>query len=80
MTFEEWKWEMSTQLEEMSFDDALKVAWDDQQDRINRLLLLLDDIDTAGDIFKPTIDGYFRYVQRKVKEAHIYRIEGWDEL
>lgn len=79
MTFEEWKWEMSTQLEKMSFDDALKVAWDDQQDRINRLLLLLDDIDTAGDMFKPTIDGYFRYVQRKVKEAHIYRIKGWDE-
>jgi hypothetical protein len=26
---------------------------------------LLDDISTAGDMFKPKIDGYFKYVNNK---------------
>lgn len=32
------------------------------------LWALLDDIDTAGDIFKPEITAYFKYVNRKAAE------------
>lgn len=32
------------------------------------LWALLDDIDTAGDVFKPEIGAYFRYVNRKSAE------------
>ena len=31
---------------------------------------LLDDIDTAGDMFKPKIDNYFKYVNQKVNKRH----------
>jgi len=30
-----------------------------------KLWKLLDNIDTAGDMFKPTIGGYFKYVQKE---------------
>ena len=33
-----------------------------------RLWALLDDISTAGDMFKPEIDGYFKYVNNKTEE------------
>lgn len=77
MTFEEYRNNIFFMSD--SERSAAKQVWNYQQDRINKLLTLLDDIDTAGDMFKPTIDGYFKYVQRKVKEAHQYRSEGWDE-
>ena len=32
-----------------------------------RLWSLMDDIDTAGDMFKPEINNYFKYVQKKVE-------------
>ena len=40
--------------------------------RSEALWTLLDDIDTAGDVFKPIIDGYFKYVNQKTKERHQY--------
>jgi len=38
------------------------VALDAVKKEAERLWSLLDDISTAGDMFKPTIDTYFRYV------------------
>lgn len=35
---------------------------------VMRLWSLLDDIDTAGDMFKPEINSYFRYVNDKAQE------------
>lgn len=35
-----------------------------------QLWKLLDDIDTAGDIFKPPINNFFKYVTRKSQERH----------
>ena len=29
---------------------------------------LLDDIDTAGDMYKPAINGYFKYVCKKAEK------------
>ena len=37
---------------------------------VKRLWGLLDDISTAGDMFKPEINGYFEYVNRKCEERH----------
>ena len=37
-----------------------------------KLYQIIDDIDTASDMFKPEISGYERYVFRKVKEARKY--------
>lgn len=34
------------------------------------LWILIDDIDTAGDMFKPEITAYFKYVNRKASERH----------
>ena len=34
------------------------------------LWALLDDIDTAGDMFKPEITPFFRYVIAKAEERH----------
>ena len=36
--------------------------------KAEELWKLLDDIDTAGDMFKPEINGYFKYVQKKVEQ------------
>ena len=33
---------------------------------------LLDDVDTAGDMFKPPINNFFKYVIRKSEERHKY--------
>ena len=56
MTFEEWKWEMSSQLDEMSMDRQLEAAWNEQQKRIdklkqerNDLLLIAMDLATWRD-------------------------------
>lgn len=39
-----------------------------------KLWQLLDDIDTAGDVFKPEITEYFKYVVKKTEERHKYLI------
>lgn len=39
-----------------------------KDDQIIYLWKLLDDISTAGDIFKPEIDDYFKYVNKKCEE------------
>ena len=39
-----------------------------------RLWQLLDDIDTAGDMFKPEVTEYFKYVVKKSEERHKYLI------
>lgn len=31
---------------------------------------IIDDIDTAGNMFHPEIDGYFKYIQVKIAEMH----------
>jgi len=36
------------------------------------LWCLLDDIDTAGDIFKPELNAYFKYVAKKHAERFKY--------
>ena len=36
----------------------------------NRLWMLLDDIDTAEDMFKPDINNHFKYVNKKHKIRH----------
>jgi len=33
---------------------------------------LLDDVDTAGDMFKPPINNFFKYVIGKSEERHKY--------
>ena len=33
---------------------------------------LLDDVDTAGDMFKPPIDSFFKYVTNKAELRHKY--------
>lgn len=38
------------------------------QIEIERLRQQLDDIDTAGDMFKPEITPYFQYVAKKCRE------------
>lgn len=77
MTFEEW-WAQEDRVylnEYSTFKMVAAQAWNEQQERIEKLLDLLDDIDTAGDMFKPEINEYFRYVQRKVGEGQQYRVE-----
>lgn len=37
---------------------------------LKRLWCLLDDISTAGDAFKPEINPYFKYVNRKAEDRH----------
>ncbi len=39
-----------------------------KDDQITFLWSLLDDISTAGDMFKPEINNYFNYVNRKCEE------------
>jgi len=39
-----------------------------KDDQITFLWKLLDDISTAGDMFKPEINGYFKYVEKKCGE------------
>jgi len=42
-----------------------------KDDQITFLWKLLDDISTAGDIFKPEINGYFNYVNKKCEERSL---------
>ena len=43
-----------------------------------KLWALLDDVDTAGDMFKPPINGFFKYVVRKAEQRHRYlRSDGY---
>ena len=39
-----------------------------KDDQIVYLWKLLDDISTAGDMFKPEINGYFKFVNKKCEE------------
>ena len=39
-----------------------------KDDQIAFLWKLLDDISTAGDVFKPEINHYFNYVNKKCEE------------
>ncbi len=39
-----------------------------KDDQITFLWSLLDDISTAGDMYKPEINGYFKYVSKKCEE------------
>ena len=39
-----------------------------KDDQIIFLWKLLDDISTSGDMFKPEVDNYFRYVNKKCEE------------
>ena len=43
-----------------------------------KLWTLLDDVDTAGDMFKPPINGFFEYVIGKSEQRHRYlRSDGY---
>ena len=42
-----------------------------KDDQITFLWKLLDDISTAGDMFKPENNGYFTYVNRKCEERSL---------
>lgn len=42
-----------------------------KDDQITFLWKLLDDISTAGDQFKPEINGYFKCVNKKCEERSI---------
>ncbi len=47
----------------------------------HRLWKLLDDIDTAGDMFKPEINGYFHYVNDKAtKRKGLFYSDGYNIL
>lgn len=37
---------------------------------VAKLFKIIDDIDTASDFFKPELNNYERYVDRKCREAH----------
>ena len=37
-----------------------------------KLYQIIDDIDTASDMYKPDIGGYEKYVFKKIHEAHKY--------
>lgn len=44
-----------------------------------QLWKLLDDVDTAGDIFKPPINNFFKYVTKKSIERHKFlTTDGYD--
>ena len=44
--------------------DRLKVESETLENECKRLWSLLDDISTAGDMYKPEINGYFKYVNK----------------
>lgn len=53
----------------------------DYKAEAERLWCLLDDISTAGDMFKPEINGYFRYVcDRAEKRSLIIKSDGYKLL
>lgn len=61
----EWSWEVR-RLEERL--EAVTAERDRLLDDRYKLWMLLDDIDTAGDMFKPEINNYFRYIEKKHRE------------
>ena len=36
-----------------------------------KLFQIIDDIDTASDLFKPEIENYERYIFKKIKESQL---------
>ena len=57
----------------------IDVSLEEWKDMAYKLWKLLDDIDTAGDIFKPEINSYFKYVNRKAAERfHQIGSDGYD--
>ena len=54
----------------MNVDLAVAFAkrLDEKDDQITYLWKLLDDISTAGDIYKPEINKYFEYVNSKCED------------
>jgi len=57
-------------------DEVTKEGW---QAIAEYLWDLLDDIDTAGDMFKPEITGYFKYVNRKAAGRHaVIKTDGYN--
>jgi len=48
----------------MTLEDKIKY----KDDQIAYLWKLLDDISTAGDMYKPEINKYFEYVNRKCED------------
>lgn len=60
----------------MSKELAIKKISEENHDLKSRLkiaLMILDDIDTAGYVFRPMQDSYFQFVNRKVQSAHCLR-------
>jgi hypothetical protein len=47
---------------------AAEQGMDAARGEAERLWCLLDDISTAGDMFKPPIDSHFKYINRKCDE------------
>jgi len=44
-----------------------------------KLFQIIDDIDTASDMFKPPMNSFYKYVMKKVKEAQKYIVsDGYD--
>ena len=48
----------------MTLEDKIK----HKDDQIAYLWKLLDDISTAGDIYKPEVNNYFKYVNSKCED------------
>ncbi len=66
------------QLQQAEIDD-LKEKVDQGEAELKRLWGLLDDIDTAGDAFKPDQTPYFKYVDKKSCERHgLYTSDGYE--
>ncbi len=55
-------------IEEVSKVEIRKLTADEWKDKAESLWILLDEIDTAGDMFKPEITPYFHYVNNKSQE------------
>jgi hypothetical protein len=60
----------------MDFSKLKKV---DENSIEAKLFTLIDDIDTASDMFKPGQTSYYKYVMRKVKQAQQHIVsDGYD--
>jgi hypothetical protein len=67
---------MEYNAEKMDFSKLRKV----DEDSVDfKLFSLIDDIDTASDMFKPEQNAYYKYIMRKVEEAKRHIIsDGYD--
>lgn len=70
---------MKTENAEMKFNASCDVGHTQVQTSevvwkyiAERLWSLLDDVDTAGDMFKPPINNFFKYVIGKAEKRHKY--------